>query len=98
MDASRAVVERLVADDATVYGVNTGFGQLSERHVGRENVAVLQVNLLRSHACGVGEWLEESESRAMMLLRANALALGLSGVRAEVVDVLCAMLDRRVHP
>src|SRR6202166_1337896 len=98
MEASRAVVEKLVASGATAYGINTGFGKLASVRISTEQVAQLQVNLVRSHACGVGEPLSESETRAMMLLRANALAKGLSGIRPQVVDTLCKMLNAKVHP
>ena len=98
MNASRAVVEKLVASGATAYGINTGFGKLASVRISPEQVAQLQINLVRSHACGVGEPLSESETRAMMLLRANALAKGLSGIRPQVVDTLCKMLNAKVHP
>jgi histidine ammonia-lyase len=98
MEASRAVVERLVKSGATAYGINTGFGKLASVRISSQQVKQLQVNLVRSHACGVGAPLSETESRAMMLLRANALAKGLSGVRPIVVKTLCAMLDAKVHP
>ena len=98
MQASRAVVDKLVASGATAYGINTGFGKLASVRISPEQVAQLQVNLVRSHACGVGEPLSESETRAMMLLRGNALAKGLSGVRPHVVDTLCKMLNAKVLP
>jgi histidine ammonia-lyase len=98
MKASRAVVDRLVASGETAYGVNTGFGKLASVRISAEQVRQLQVNLVRSHACGVGEPLSEAEARAMMLLRANALAKGLSGIRPKTVETLCAMLNARVHP
>jgi len=98
MNASRAVVERLVASGATAYGINTGFGKLASVRISAEQVRQLQVNLVRSHACGVGVPLSEEETRAMMLLRANAIAKGLSGVRPRIVETLCQMLNHRVHP
>ncbi len=98
MLASRAVVDRLVESGATAYGINTGFGKLASVRISTEQVKQLQVNLVRSHVCGVGAPLSETESRAMMLLRANALAKGLSGVRPLVVETLCAMLNAKVHP
>jgi histidine ammonia-lyase len=97
MEASRAVVERLAASDQTTYGVNTGFGELSDVRISADQIRRLQLNLVRSHACGVGAPLSDAETRAVMLLRANTLAKGLSGVRPIIVDVLCAMLNRRVH-
>ena len=98
MNASRAVVERLVASGATAYGINTGFGKLASVRISAEQVRQLQVNLVRSHASGVGEPLSETETRALMVLRANALAKGLSGVRPGVVETLCQMLNAKVHP
>ena len=98
MNASRAVVERLVASGAAAYGINTGFGKLASVRVSTEQVRQLQVNLVRSHACGVGAPLSEAETRAMMLLRANALAKGFSGVRPRLVEMLCQMLNAKVHP
>src|SRR3989454_5312616 len=98
MKASRAVVDRLVASGATAYGINTGFGKLASVRISTEQVRQLQVNLVRSHACGVGVPLNEAETRAMMLLRANALAKGFSGVRPQVVETLCGMLNAKVHP
>src|SRR5258708_36197274 len=98
MQASRNVVDKLVASGKTAYGVNTGFGKLASVRISTEQVRQLQVNLVRSHCCGVGEPLSESETRSMMLLRANALAKGLSGIRPLVVDTLCKMLNAKVHP
>src|SRR6266481_2135745 len=96
--ASRKVVEEIIARDAVVYGVTTGFGKLSDVRIPREALSELQLNLVRSHACGIGEPLSEPEVRAMMLLRANVLALGFSGIRLEIVKMLCQMLNRGVHP
>jgi histidine ammonia-lyase len=98
MQASRAVVEHVIASDTAVYGVNTGFGKLASVRVSRDQIRALQVNLVRSHACGVGEPLSEVETRAMLLLRANAIAKGYSGVRPVVVETILAMLNRAVHP
>lgn len=98
MRASRAVIERVVAVGETVYGVNTGFGELASVRISADQIRQLQLNLVRSHACGVGAALDVAETRAVMLLRANALAKGLSGVRPVVVETLCSMLNRGVHP
>ena len=97
MLASRKVIEDIVAREAVVYGVSTGFGKLSDVRIPHDQVAELQLNLVRSHACGIGHPLSEPEVRAMMLLRANVLALGFSGIRVEIVEMLCQMLNRRVH-
>lgn len=98
MKASRGVVERLLESGKTAYGINTGFGKLASVRISPEQVRQLQVNLVRSHSCGVGEPLSTVETRAMMLLRANALAKGFSGVRPVIVETLCAMLNAGVHP
>jgi histidine ammonia-lyase len=100
MEASRAVVERVLAapNGRAVYGVNTGFGELSTVRISADQLRELQLNLVRSHACGVGAPLPEAAVRAMLLLRANALAKGLSGVRPAVAETLCAMLNAGVHP
>ncbi|MGI8733535.1 MAG: histidine ammonia-lyase [Pyrinomonadaceae bacterium] len=97
-DASRTVVERIVTQGQTVYGVNTGFGKLSDVPIERDDLRQLQLNLVRSHACGLGSPLSEAESRAMLLLRTNVLACGYSGARTLVIDTLIAMLDRGVTP
>jgi histidine ammonia-lyase len=96
--ASRKVVEEIIARDAVVYGVTTGFGKLSDVRIPRDALNELQLNLVRSHACGIGQPLSEPEVRAMMLLRANVLTLGFSGIRLEIVQMLGEMLNRRVHP
>jgi histidine ammonia-lyase len=96
--ASRALVEQIVAAGQTVYGVNTGFGKLSDVRISDENLAQLQTNLVRSHAGGVGQPMSEAESRAMLLLRANVLAKGFSGTRIQVLELLVALLNAGVHP
>src|SRR5437762_295506 len=96
--ASRKLIEQIVGRDEVVYGVNTGFGKLSDARIPQTELRQLQLNLVRSHACGIGNPLSEEEVRAMMLLRANVLALGFSGIRYEVIELLCEMLNRRVHP
>jgi histidine ammonia-lyase len=98
MEAARRTVERIVAESRVVYGVNTGFGKLSDVTVAADELRELQINLVRSHACGVGDALAEDETRAMMLLRANVLAKGFSGARVVVAETLLAMLERGVHP
>ena len=96
--ASRKVVEEIIARDAVVYGVTTGFGKLSDVRIPRDALNQLQLNLVRSHACGIGAPLSEPEVRAMMLLRANVLTLGFSGIRLEIIQMLGEMLNSRVHP
>jgi histidine ammonia-lyase len=96
--ASRKVVEEIIARDAVVYGVTTGFGKLSDVRIPHEALNELQLNLVRSHACGIGAPLSEPEVRAMMLLRTNVLSLGFSGIRFEIIQLLGEMLNSRVHP
>jgi histidine ammonia-lyase len=98
VEQARAVVDALVAGDRVAYAITTGVGQLADVRISGAQALELQINLVRSHAVGVGEPLSEAESRAMMLLRANSLAKGLSGVRPVVIDTLCQMLNRGVHP
>ena len=96
--ATRAVVERLVAERAVAYGVTTGFGKLSDVAIPPERLAELQVNLVRSHAAGVGDLLPEREVRAMMLLRANVISKGYSGARIDLAELLAAMLNAGLAP
>lgn len=98
VDRARAVVDALVAANKASYGITTGVGKLSDVRIAGEQIRELQVNLVRSHAAGVGEPLSAAETRAMTLLRANSLAKGHSGVRAVVIDTLCDMLNRGVTP
>src|SRR5271170_3562273 len=98
MNASRAVIERLIESDTAVYGVNTGFGKMASARISRQEIGHLQLNLVRSHACGVGAPLSQDATRAMLALRANAIAKGFSGVRPVVAETLVAMLNHGVHP
>ncbi|HEY2914202.1 MAG TPA: histidine ammonia-lyase [Candidatus Angelobacter sp.] len=95
---AREVVEKLLRENRVAYAINTGVGKLSDVHIEPAQNRQLQVNLIRSHSAGVGEPLSQPETRAMMLLRANSLAKGFSGVRPEVIDLICAMLNKSVHP
>ena len=95
---ARTVVDALVADNKPSYAITTGVGKLSDVRIAGEQIRELQMNLLRSHAVGLGEPLSSIETRAMMLLRANSLAKGHSGVRPIVIDTLCEMLNRGVIP
>src|SRR5581483_9788838 len=96
--ATRKVVDDLVGRRAVAYGVTTGFGKLSEVAIPPDRLAELQVNLVRSHAAGVGDLLPEREVRAMMLLRANVVAKGYSGARADLAELLVAMLNAGLYP
>jgi histidine ammonia-lyase len=98
MARTNEVVKGIVERGETVYGVTTGFGKLSEFAIPKDKLADLQVNLIRSHASGVGDLMPEAEVRAMMLLRANVLAKGFSGARSDLVDVLLAMLNAGLYP
>jgi histidine ammonia-lyase len=95
---SRSVVEEILRRGDVVYGISTGFGKFADLRIAPDALRQLQLNLVRSHACGVGPPLSIPEVRAMMALRANVLALGFSGVRLEVLEFLCEMLNRGVHP
>jgi histidine ammonia-lyase len=98
MAATRSVVEDVVARNQVVYGVTTGFGKLSDVAIPHDKLAALQLNLVRSHAAGVGTPLPRREVRAMMLLRANVLAKGFSGARAALPELLCGMLNADLWP
>src|SRR4051794_3849373 len=98
VDRARAVVEELVANNQLSYAITTGVGKLSDVRIVGDQIRELQVNLVRSHAVGVGDPIPVAECRAMMLLRANSLSKGHSGVRAIVIDRLCELLNRRVTP
>ncbi len=94
----RASLEALLSEDKVMYGINTGFGELASQRVSRESLKSLQVNLIRSHACGVGEPLEDAEALGLMFARVNELAMGNSGVRPLVVKTLAAMVNKQVVP
>jgi len=98
MRRSRALVEKLIAEKQVVYGVTTGVGSLSTEHIPPDHARALQLNVVRSHACGVGEPLSVAETRGLLLLRANTLARGLSGVRPVIAEILCEFLNSRIHP
>src|SRR5690348_6050857 len=98
MKAARSLIEKMIHARQVVYGVTTGVGSLSTERIDPAQARQLQLNIVRSHACGVGEPLAAAETRAMLLLRANGLAAGLSGVRPAVVDLLCQFLNHGIHP
>lgn len=98
VEQARQVVQNIVTEGRTVYGVNTGFGKLSDVSIAQADLLQLQLNLVRSHSCGLGDPLPEAEARAMMLLRANVLACGFSGARPLVIETLIAMLENGVTP
>src|SRR5437867_8657945 len=96
--AARAVVDEFAHHDEPTYGINTGFGNFAEVKIASNQLGTLQVNLLRSHAAGVGDPLPVPVVRATMALRANVLAKGFSGIRAETLDLLIELLNRGIHP
>ncbi len=98
VDRARAVVDTLVAENRVSYAITTGVGKLADVRIAGDQIRELQINLVRSHAVGVGEPLSVTETRAMMLLRANSLSKGHSGVRGSVIDTICEMLNRGVTP
>jgi histidine ammonia-lyase len=95
---SREAVERIVEEKRVVYGINTGFGKFSDVLIDQDDVEELQLNLIHSHACGVGDPFPEEVSRAMLLLRANALLKGYSGVRPVLIERLIELLNKQIHP
>ncbi|MFL6215370.1 MAG: histidine ammonia-lyase [Blastocatellia bacterium] len=98
VERARRFVEQIVESGEVVYGINTGFGKLADVSIPHHQLRELQINLVRSHACGIGEPLNDGVVRAMMLQRANVLAKGHSGCRVEVIETLIAMLNAGVHP
>ncbi|MCC7102097.1 MAG: histidine ammonia-lyase [Fimbriimonadaceae bacterium] len=98
IEAARRVVDDVLTTGRVVYGINTGFGKLSDVQIPTDQVQLLQENLVRSHACGFGEPLADDEARVLMLLRANVIAKGHSGARREVVELLCAMINSGIVP
>jgi histidine ammonia-lyase len=98
VNRARAVVDTLVSRNEVSYAITTGVGKLSDVRIAGDQIRELQVNLIRSHAVGVGEPLAIAHTRAMMLLRANSLSKGNSGVRATIIDIICEMLNRGVTP
>ena len=98
LERSRAAVERLVREGAVAYGITTGFGRFKDRHIDPDETEALQLNLVRSHAAGVGPALPERVVRAMLLVRANTLTRGFSGVRPLVIERLVDFLNHGVHP
>jgi histidine ammonia-lyase len=98
MQTSVDTVRRVIDTERVCYGINTGFGALARKHISRNKLIQLQYNLVRSHACGVGETLPATVVRRIMLLKANSLAIGNSGIRPQVIDTLLALLNHDVLP
>jgi len=98
IEFSREIVEKKIINGDTIYGVNTGFGDLVNVKISKNDAKNLQMNLIRSHSSGFGKALDEETVRAMILVRANALAKGYSGVRVEVVELLLELLNKNIYP
>jgi histidine ammonia-lyase len=98
VEAAREMVDRIIRENRIVYGISTGFGALAEGVIPPSRIRELQLNLIRSHAAGVGAPLPEDEVRAIALLRANVLALGHSGVRPQIIELILELINRRIHP
>jgi histidine ammonia-lyase len=98
VEKSRSLVDKFVDEEKVVYGITTGFGSFSDVRITKEETKTLQKNLIISHACGVGNSLDEEIVRGVMLLRANALSKGFSGIRLSTLNTLIEMLNKRVHP
>lgn len=98
VDAARDVVERILDSGETVYGINTGFGALVSETIPAKDLAALQVNLIRSHACGIGERMSIEDTRAMMCVRANSLVKGHSGVKREIIEQIISYLNHDIIP
>ena len=95
---SRDAVETLVAEGRIAYGITTGFGRFKDKLISPSQVKELQLNLVRSHCVGVGPLLDEPTVRSMLAVRANTLAMGFSGVRPEIIELLIGLLNEGVHP
>lgn len=98
IEVVRKELKKLIERGQIMYGINTGFGELASKNIPKDDLKRLQLNLIRSHACGVGEPLSDEETRLLMLIRANELARGLSGVRPIVVKTLCEFLNKGIIP
>ena len=98
INAARDVVEGILQRDETVYGINTGFGALVSERISSEDLALLQVNLIRSHACAIGPSMSKEDTRAMMCVRANSLAKGCSGIQGRVIEQIVSYLNEDVIP
>ena len=98
MSASRSAIEKIIQSDDVVYGINTGFGAMSSVRIDGNDLEDLQTNLIRSHACGVGELMDPEHVILMMVFRANSLAKGVSGIRPEIVEMLIEMINFGIAP
>lgn len=98
IEKSRAFVEKLLSENRVVYGITTGVGELANTYISPDQAETLQLNLIRSHSTSVGEPFSEEVVRGIILLRANALAKGFSGVRRELIEFLLALLNHRIFP
>ena len=95
---AREVVERILSSSETVYGINTGFGALVSESISKDDLSALQVNLIRSHACGIGDPMSIEDTRAMMCVRANSLVKGNSGIQRKVIEQIISYLNHDIVP
>src|SRR5688572_19922571 len=98
IEAAHSTVEKIVASGKPAYGINTGFGRLSQTRIPAEELEQLQLNIVLSHAAGTGPLLDDATVRLVLALKAAALAAGHSGVRPQLIDMLLALYDRRIYP
>ena len=98
MQMSKNAVDSIIASNKVVYGINTGFGAMSSVKIEADQLEELQLNLIRSHACGVGERMNPEHVLLMMLIRANSLSKGVSGARPEIVELMLSMINNRIAP
>ena len=98
MYASRLAIEQIIESDDVIYGINTGFGAMSSVRIEGNDLEELQTNLIKSHACGVGELMQPEHVLLMMVFRANSLAKGVSGIRPEIVEMLVEMVNSGIAP
>ncbi|GLO61983.1 histidine ammonia-lyase [Vibrio sp. MACH09] len=98
IEASTKVVEQVISEDRTVYGINTGFGLLANTRIAAEDLETLQKSIVLSHAAGIGEFMSDETVRLMMVLKINSLSRGFSGIRLEVIEALITLVNSQVYP
>lgn len=98
INASTKVVERVIEEDRTVYGINTGFGLLANTRIAHEDLDTLQKSIVLSHAAGIGEFMSDETVRLMLVLKINSLARGYSGIRLSVINALMTLVNSSVYP
>lgn len=98
IEESTQVVDRVIAEDRTVYGINTGFGLLANTRIAPEDLETLQRSIVLSHAAGIGKFMSDETVRLMMVLKINSLARGFSGIRLKVINMLIDLVNAQVYP